>query len=282
MHGSADTRAPRLLPGGLVEHGTLARGYAFRRVDGTLELALADAAALAASTPQAVTLVLAGALVSLAGAAPQTQRVEALCVADRQVLMRELERHLGVLQRWFSATCSGCRARFDMQFDPSALPVKPAGASFPHALASWGGDEYRLRVPCGVDQAWLVSRGDTSGDAARALAARLVLAIDGVPVESFDAQHLPDGWLDAVDAALDEAAPIAATQVQANCPECGHGNTVALDPYGALARTDTELLDDVHSLASHYHWSEREILALPRERRHDYLRRIDAAHGLAH
>jgi hypothetical protein len=34
------------------------------------------------------------------------------------------------------------------------------------------------------------------------------------------------------------------------------------------------LLDAVHQLARAYHWSEREILALPRERRRQYLARV--------
>lgn len=31
------------------------------------------------------------------------------------------------------------------------------------------------------------------------------------------------------------------------------------------------LLTEVHALALHYHWSERDILALPRARRRRYL-----------
>ncbi|MCK7500249.1 MAG: hypothetical protein MZW92_65580 [Comamonadaceae bacterium] len=37
----------------------------------------------------------------------------------------------------------------------------------------------------------------------------------------------------------------------------------------------------VHRLAWHYHWSEAEILALPRGRRAHYLALIDAARGMS-
>ncbi|MBX3607169.1 MAG: hypothetical protein KF788_17960 [Piscinibacter sp.] len=274
--------AHRLLPGGLAEGGALRRDYAFRVVDGALELALAEAAAGAAHVPQAVTQVLGSALATLAGAAPAPERIEALCVADRQLLMGELERHLGGGPRWLVADCGACGARFDMQVDPTALPVKPAGAGFPHLHLAWDGHEQLLRVPDGSDQAWLAERqADASPRAAaRALAARLLLRIDGRPAEGDEVEALPETWLDAVDAALDEAAPALATQGRAACPECGQPNTVAFDPYGALARGGGELLDEVHTLASHYHWSERDILALPRARRHEYLRRVDAARGL--
>jgi len=36
----------------------------------------------------------------------------------------------------------------------------------------------------------------------------------------------------------------------------------------------------VHTLAWYYHWSEAEILALPRARRQLYLSRIDRARGM--
>ena len=55
---------------------------------------------------------------------------------------------------------------------------------------------------------------------------------------------------------------------------------MGIAPYGALARTPAGLLAEVHRLAWHYHWSEAEILALPRHRRQQYLRLIDAARGM--
>ena len=46
-------------------------------------------------------------------------------------------------------------------------------------------------------------------------------------------------------------------------------------------RSPASLLADVHRLAWHYHWSEAEILALPRGRRAHYLALIDAARGMS-
>jgi len=69
--------------------------------------------------------------------------------------------------------------------------------------------------------------------------------------------------------------------VQAACPECGTARAVDLDPYGALRHRPDTLLLQVHRLAWHYHWSEAEILALPRPRRLRYLQLIDQARGLS-
>jgi hypothetical protein len=47
-----------------------------------------------------------------------------------------------------------------------------------------------------------------------------------------------------------------------------------------MRRSTSELYDEVHTLAWHYHWSEAEILALPRVRRQLYLSRVDRARGM--
>src|SRR5690349_7406102 len=90
----ADRRPVMQLPGGIVENGHRRRDWAFRPVSGALELALAEAGDGAASTPAAVTQVLAAALDRVAGEAATPPRVAGLCVVDRQFLMRELDRHL--------------------------------------------------------------------------------------------------------------------------------------------------------------------------------------------
>ena len=43
---------------------------------------------------------------------------------------------------------------------------------------------------------------------------------------------------------------------------------------GEMGARAARLLDEVHLLALSYHWSEAEILALPSDRRQDYLKRI--------
>jgi hypothetical protein len=86
-------------------------------------------------------------------------------------------------------------------------------------------------------------------------------------------------WAEA-DAALEAVAPGVINQVQAECPECGASNSVDLDPYRVLARRSDDLLRQVHRIATHYHWSEAEILAMPRMRRQRYLDLIDRARGM--
>jgi hypothetical protein len=83
----------------------------------------------------------------------------------------------------------------------------------------------------------------------------------------------------AAVAALEQAVAGLDLQIGTTCTECG-GNIVAPFDVPKFVLTELEaetrrLLDGVHRIASTYHWSEAEILALPRERRQAYLTRIE-------
>ena len=250
-----------LLPGGIVRDGARRRDFAFRPVDGALEVALAEAAA-EPSVPRAVTSVLAAALARLGGEPADVQTVRELAVGDRQFLVRQLSAHLGRDPVWLTAVCRACGESFDFQLRQAALPVKEAGDGFPFAEV----DGMRLRVPRGADQE-AIADIDDDDEAIEALFARCL--IEG------------DGELEAAAAALEAASPEVALAALATCPSCDAANEVAIDPYLGLQRHGEELFAEVHLLASTYHWSQAEILALPRERRRLYLRLIDRDRGVA-
>jgi hypothetical protein len=68
-------------------------------------------------------------------------------------------------------------------------------------------------------------------------------------------------------------------QLATNCTECGADIVSPFDVQGFVmaerAGTARRLLDEVHMIARAYHWSEAEILSLPRDRRLAYLARIE-------
>lgn len=248
-----------LLPGGIVRDGERRRSFEFRPVDGALEAALAEAAA-ASSMPKAVTSVLAAALAELGGEPVGEETVRNLPVGDRQFLVRQLSVHLGHDPVWLTAVCRACGESFDFEVRQADLPVKEAGESFPYAEA--GG--LRLRVPTGADQEAIAGLSDER--AVKVLFERCRIEGDGDPK--------------AAEAALEEASPEVALAALVACPDCGASNEVAVDPYLGLPAHSEELFAEVHRLASSYHWSEAEILALPRARRQLYLKLIDRSRGL--
>jgi hypothetical protein len=260
------------LPGGVVENGLRRRDWAFRPVSGALELALAEAGESAASTPAAVTQVLAAALEHVAGEAATLPRVAGLCVADRQFLMRELDRHLGNARGWYEAICGQCHERFDFHIDYVGLPVQEARGEYPLARVDVNGRRLAFRLPTGADQETLA--GLPEAEAAPWLLRQLVCTPDDIGPLSADE-------IVAIEVALEAVAPAVVVRVRSTCPECGTDNDVELNPYPVLTRHGDALLAEVHSIASHYHWSEAEILAMPRARRLRYLNLIDRARGMA-
>ncbi len=279
-------RSEGLLPGGLVEGGARTRAYAFRPLDGAVELALGEAVVGAPSLPVAVTRALCATLATLGDAPASSERVDALCVADRQFLMRELQCLCGASTRWLVATCAACGERFDLELDLLALPVAPAPSSFPQASGMHQGLAWQARLPTGADQAWLArahtgDESDGDGDDDDDLAALETRLLQRLWLDGTDPRLRADpsspGLREAVEAALDAVAPGVVTTLSAPCPVCGQVNAVATDPYERLGTGLDDLLHQVHTLASHYHWSEADILRLPRTRRHAYLALLDTA-----
>lgn len=256
------------LPGGLYIEGTLRRDYHFHPLNGALELSLEEAAAEDGCTADRVTAVLASALATLAGQEPDRLLVASLVVGDRQFLMRQLS----VLQddslRWLSARCSDCNAVFDLSYRPSSLPVKSAGPGFPESSVQINETSYRLRLPTGADQSGLDQRKSPEEQQLQLLASLL----NPIP----DVSTLSPQDIATLDQTLESMAPEVALQLLAPCPHCQVENTINLDPYQSLDSSSDALLSEIHRLASSYHWSQREILDLPRRRRHHYLQLIES------
>jgi hypothetical protein len=261
-----------MLPGGLMRQGERLRDWTFAPLTGALEVAIAEAARGTGSLPQRVTAVLAAALGELGGGEAGPPAVRSLAVADRQYLMRQLGVVLGLEEDWLAASCARCGSSFDVPIRYSELPVKEAGEGYPFAEAVTSLGRLRLRVPTGADQE-VIARIDDPELARRRLAQRCL--VESVP------GPLTDKDIDRIEAALEAVAPELATQAQVACVDCGRPHELYLDPYLCLSRASEEIFLEIHALASAYHWSEKEILSLPRERRQLYIALLDRARGMA-
>ncbi|MDY6943675.1 MAG: hypothetical protein SVU69_11780 [Pseudomonadota bacterium] len=263
------------LPGGLWLAGTLHREFAFRPVTGALELAIAEANETAANLPAKVSEVLSLALATVGGFAADRPAVASLAVGDRQFLMRQLSARMGVDLVWLSAQCAGCDERFDFSVQQSVLPCNEAAAGFPFVTVATSRGPLEVRVPNGADQEVIAQLDDE--------AARQALLVRCAGLESDPGRFnrlTDEDWL-RVESALESVAPAPVLAAQAPCPVCGADNTVELDPYWCLSLAQGEVFEEIHILASHYHWREADILAMPRHRRKRYLRLIDRARGMA-
>ena len=265
------------LPGGIRIDSELRRAFHFKPVTGLLELALSDSTLRARTHPARVTAVLCEALEDLGGESPSSSRVRELSVGDRQFLMRRLAIHIDDQLTWLSAKCGACEEPFDLSFLHSELPVKPAGEYYPEAVVETSQGGVRVRVPTGSDQE-AVATIEEQSKAVRALLQRLITRQESG--EPLDAEALSETDIASIERAAEAMAPEIAQSLLAQCPHCSTENKVALSLYSCMERPVGDLYSEVHTLAANYHWSEREILMLPRSRRHTYLSLIDRSRGM--
>lgn len=126
-----------------------------------------------------------------------------------------------------------------------------------------------LRRPTGEDlQRWREARPASRAQAIEWMLDTLVVAGECT------AEDEP-----VVTAALTEGDPLVDFAVACRCPACGIAIDVAIDleelALRRLFAQQRALLQQVHGLASHYGWTEAEVLAVPPSRRARYLALIE-------
>jgi|APLak6261667961_1056064.scaffolds.fasta_scaffold05560_2 hypothetical protein len=139
------------------------------------------------------------------------------------------------------------------------------------------GNRFVLRRPTGKDQlAWLAEGLADERQSVLAIARRLLLADKDGQEPDFTA--LGEDWIESAEKVLEEFDPLLGFRVDTVCPDCGVENRFEVDMEALclqrLQRAQMDLLETVHTLAKHYHWSETQIFSVPAWRRAHYLRLI--------
>jgi hypothetical protein len=214
---------------------------------------------LAAPRPHAIT----GVLACCVAPAGDREALWDLPVGKRIERLLEVAALDGATDFDVDLRCQACGGSFEVTL--AAEELLEAGRAADRDVVEAG--PARFRRPTGRDQLrWLGRAYPDEATLVRDMAA--TLALDEVPVS-----------LAAVESALDEADPLLRAPVTAACPECGHRAEYETDPAGMalarLARAQDSLFAAVDLLASRYHWSETEILALPEWRRARYVARLE-------
>jgi hypothetical protein len=162
--------------------------------------------------------------------------------------------------------CPHCRTETEIELAPAAIGLSCAAVSehWETRVIPLGAGEANLRPVTAGDLADLEGVGDP-GRLRQALLRRCLPAgIEAKP-----------GELGLIEQALAELDPAAEILLDMTCPACRSTWEECLDP-PAILRSHIEaearrLLGEVAELARLYHWSERDILALPPARRRFYL-----------
>ena len=239
---------------------------AFGLAEGDLDIRPDDA-----DRPSAVTRLLACCLDGFPDREAAETSVWEWTLAERLQGLLAIAIAGGAVAPPWQTPCDHCKAAIEIDVPLEAFVETPRGG--PIVCRSPDGKFITARQPRGSDtRAWL----DNVGDAA-AMTKRLIVGIDGAaPAADW---LVPQAWIGPVADALAESDPLTVLQLQAECPTCGHANLIDFDLegwlLGLLAGEQQHLIDDVHRLASVYHWSEAAICALPHWRRRAYLARIE-------
>jgi hypothetical protein len=191
-----------------------------------------------------------------------------LIVTDLEALLLELRRSLygDVIASRGRCSSDGCDTPIDVSFRIGEYLAHhgsrvPANVERLEAEPAW----FQLR---GSDQQFrLVTAGDLAA-AMRSPQPELELAKRTIRSASQTSGS-------RVQKAMQALAPSLSGEIAGQCPECGATVSFWFDVQSYVQRElryDAEFLcDDVHQLASHYHWTEDAILALPRWRRLQYV-----------
>jgi hypothetical protein len=269
------------LPGGYWDaDGMLHRSYELTPITGREEELLVHTGSRAPA--QLVTEVLARSLSAVGGISPVTDHLaRQLLVGDRQFLLLRLRQVTFGDQVRAELICpwGDCGERVTVEFGLSDVPVIQSADKGPvysmqlSAEAGDGDDEARhvaFRLPTGADQEQVT--GWLPVDEAHALTVLLERCVENGPgrVPGFSARARAE-----IEDHMRQLAPGVEQVMEAGCAECGRTFLVPFDVqrffFGEL-RIDPDLLyREVHYLAYHYHWSEHDIMAMPRGKRHTYL-----------
>jgi hypothetical protein len=247
------------------------RGFGLRQADLDLDFSTDD-------HPRLVTDILAACLSGQDGAALEAESIWSMAVSRRiEWLLRIASTRQMIVWR-ATVRCPRAECRELGEID---LPLVKISALQRRAeereLAEWrdGTTVLDLRRPTGRDQrGWRSEAFADEHQARRAMVATLTTRSDGVA----------EAPLEVVDDLLAELDPLVPFNVHFVCPRCGGEADCPIDlqamALGELEKIQRQLVESIHRLALHYHWSESEIIELTAERRARYLRLIEAEAGL--
>ncbi|MEU6667874.1 hypothetical protein [Streptomyces sp. NPDC046727] len=284
MHG--------VLPGGYWDdEGRLHRQFELTAMTGREEELLVRRDTDSASL---VTEVLSRCLRRLGSIAPVTPEVvRGLLVADRQFLLLQLRRvAFGDLVRG-SLLCPwpDCGRRVSLEFSLADVPVEEAADHAPvHSMtlsaeARDDGEaacaEVHFRLPDGSDQEDLSGLlADNEAEALTLLLSRCILRIGPYepPGDQRVAALSPRARAE-IEERMERLAPRVEQTMETECAECTRTFLVPFDVqrffFGDLRAGAALLYREVHHLAFHYHWSEREIMDMARDKRRTYIDVLD-------
>jgi predicted RNA-binding Zn-ribbon protein involved in translation (DUF1610 family) len=213
------------------------------------------------------------ALTLLAAAHPELRRDK---LADLTIGERDMQL-LGLRMVMFGGSacgnseCPQCGERVEFSLDTRTLADAREFAE-PTREIELNGTSVRFRLPTSRDLAEVVTASDQSRSVRR--------LIDRCVIEPGLPEKLSDDVVEALSQAMAKADPQAEIIISLGCPNCGKHWELIFDIahffWNEIAAQAQRLVYEIDALARAYGWTEREILALPVQRRRTYLEMLAA------
>ncbi len=278
------------LPGGLYDQaGRRYRVAELAELSGSAELLLSDHATqdIAGLTTLLLSCVLrrVGELRVDDDGQAATTLVRNLSIADRLFLLVKLR--AATVGDYIQATIlcpqPACHAKIDIDFRTDDIPVKEAAADGPLYTVDLAARRVVFRLPNGADQEALAPiLAVDAPHAATLLLQRCIqqLGASEEPPTAADIAQLSAAEQSAIEEAMAAVAPQVVLMMEGDCPECGQPFALPFDLAGhllwELRTTADQIYREIHYLAYHYHWSERELLAMSKAKRRKYIQVLAA------
>jgi hypothetical protein len=230
-----------------------------------------------ASRPFVITQLIHGCVVDSNGAAIGYDKVWAMTMSRRLQLILRIFINTRTPNLNVTVRCPACNEMLDLKLNLASLQSNDDPVSV--CCHPEFDVDLTLRLPTGIDQrGWLADghKQDASEWCVKAVTSLVELLDGGKPPSDWRA---PDAWLPAIAETLEAADPHTTATLNTTCCNCQNAFSVLFDVerhiIENLASLQPGLIDEIHRLASAYHWTEAEIFDVPRSRRRRYLRRID-------
>jgi hypothetical protein len=168
---------------------------------------------------------------------------------------------------------AGCQEALEIELELSELWAASADRARDTVSVRIGDDSLELRRPTGRDQRdWLATAWPGVEEARSRILASLLSTPSRNPLDA--------SAIEALENELARIDPLVAFNLAVACPACGDTAEHTLDlqrhALATLRRIHERLFESVARLATHFHWTEAEIFALPLWRRDRYLAMADS------
>jgi hypothetical protein len=277
------------LPGGYVDQcGRVHREVEFAPLTGREEELLA--ASSRRESASLVTAIISRCVRRIGGICPVPEEMaRKLLVADRQYILLKLREATFGDQVRANIFCPwpDCGKRVAINFSINDIPVRESedkGPAYTMTLPpeiadelDMEGREITFRLPAGMDQEAIAPLlAENEALALTLLLGRCIQRVGRLetPDETVIDQLSPAARL-AIEQQMEAVAPKVELTMDVNCYECGREFSIPFDLhhffFGEMRTSSDLLYREVHYLAYHYHWSEREIMEMARDKRRNYI-----------